>query len=92
MASLVDPDTLNPLLSTSQISIDLSMFWAGYLFNFDDRNQLVPELATTVPTLANGGIGRGTADDTYHLGTGVQVAGRRAVLAPTTWCSRGKRS
>ncbi len=71
MASLVDPDTLNPLLSTSQISVDLSMFWAGYLFNFDDRNRLVPELATTVPTLANGGIGKDGRTITYHLRRGV---------------------
>ncbi len=72
MANLVDPDTLNPMLSTSQISTDLSMFWAGYLFNFNDRNQLVPELATTVPTLANGGIGKDGRTITYRLRHGVQ--------------------
>jgi peptide/nickel transport system substrate-binding protein len=71
MANLVDPDTLNPLLSASQISVDLSMFWAGYLFNFNDRNELVPELATTVPTLANGGISRDGRTITYHLRRGV---------------------
>jgi peptide/nickel transport system substrate-binding protein len=71
MASLVDPDTLNPLLSASQVSVDLSMFWGGYLFNFDDRNELVPELATTVPTLANGGIARDGRTITYHLRRGV---------------------
>lgn len=71
MASLTDPDTLNPLLSASQISVDLSMFWGGYLFNYSDRNELVPELATTVPTLANGGISRDGRTITYHLRHGV---------------------
>jgi peptide/nickel transport system substrate-binding protein len=72
VASLVDPSTLSPLLAASQITVDLSMFWAGYLFNFDDRNQLVPELATTVPTPANGGIARDGRTITYHLRRGVR--------------------
>ena len=71
MASLVDPDSLNPLLSTSQVSVDLSMFWAGYLFNYDDSNRLVPELAAAVPTLANGGISRDGRTITYRLRRGV---------------------
>ncbi|HEX3468136.1 MAG TPA: peptide ABC transporter substrate-binding protein [Candidatus Elarobacter sp.] len=71
IASLNDPDTLSPLVGTYQIDTDLSMFWAGYLFNYSDRNELVPELATTVPTLANGGIARDGRTITYHLRKGV---------------------
>src|SRR5579885_494079 len=72
LASLTEPDTLNPALSTSQVTVDISMFWAGYLFNYDDRNELVPELATEVPTLANGGISKDGLTITYHLRKGVQ--------------------
>ncbi|MBV8749544.1 MAG: hypothetical protein JO103_07505, partial [Candidatus Eremiobacteraeota bacterium] len=58
IASLNDPDSLSPLVGNFQVDVDLSMFWAGYLFNFSDANALVPELATDVPTLANGGISK----------------------------------
>ncbi len=72
IASLSDPDTLNPLLGTFQVDTDLSMFWGGYLFNYSDRDELYPELATTVPTLANGGIAKDGLTVTYHLRRGVQ--------------------
>ncbi|HZO95652.1 MAG TPA: peptide ABC transporter substrate-binding protein [Candidatus Baltobacteraceae bacterium] len=71
IAELGEADTLNPMLTAYQEPVDISMFWAGYLFNYDDRNQWVPELATTVPTLANGGISRDGLTITYHLRRGV---------------------
>src|SRR5690348_11121095 len=66
------PDNLNPLLGEQQIDVEASAFWAGYLFDFDDRNQLVPDLATVVPTLANGGISKDGKTITYHLRRGVR--------------------
>ncbi len=71
IASLSDPDTLSPLVGEFQVDVDLSMFWAGYLFNYNDRNELVPELATVVPTVANGGVSRDGLTITYHLRRGV---------------------
>jgi peptide/nickel transport system substrate-binding protein len=71
IATIGEPDTLIPALSSYQVPVDISMFWAGYLFNFDDRNRFVPELAATVPTLANGGISRDGLTITYHLRRGV---------------------
>lgn len=64
-------DALNPLLTNEQISVDCSMFWAGYFFILDDHGRLVPELATEVPTVANGGISRNGLSITYHLRKGV---------------------
>jgi len=58
IGSRQEPDNLNPMLGTEVIDKDLSMFWAGYLFNWNDRNEMVPELAEFVPTLANGGIAK----------------------------------
>jgi peptide/nickel transport system substrate-binding protein len=72
IATLGEPDTLNPMLGQFQLDVDLSMFWAGYLFNYSDRNELVPELAAEVPTLANGGIAKDGRTITYHLRRGVQ--------------------
>lgn len=66
------PDNLNPLLGTQTVVTDLSMFWAGYLFNWSDKNQFVPELATRVPTPANGDISSDGLRITYHLRRGVR--------------------
>ena len=70
-ASLTDPDNLSPLVGSSQIDVDISMFWAGYLFRYDDKNDVVPELATELPTLANKGISSDGRTITYHLRKGV---------------------
>jgi peptide/nickel transport system substrate-binding protein len=70
-ATLGDPDTLNPLLGESQTDVDLSLFWGAFLFLYDDHNRFVPELATAVPTLANGGIAKDGRTITYHLRRGV---------------------
>lgn len=72
IVDLADPDTLVPLISTAQVTTDLSMFWAGYLFNWSDRNEFVPELATEVPTLKNHGIAPDGKTITYRLRAGVK--------------------
>ena len=72
MASRQTPDNLNPLLGTQTVDIDLSMFWAGYLFNWSDKDEMVPELASRVPTLENGDISRDGLRITYHLRHGVK--------------------
>lgn len=66
-----EPDTLNPLVGTSAIDVDVSMFWAGYLYNWNDKNEYEPELAERVPTLANGDIARNGLSIVYHLRRGV---------------------
>jgi len=72
IGSLNDPDTLSPLVGNFQIDTDLAMFWGGFLFNYDDHNRLLPELATVEPTLANGGISRDGRTIVYHLRSGVK--------------------
>ncbi len=67
-----EPDNMDPVVGNQQTEVDLSMFWAGYLFNYSDQNQLFPELATVVPTLANGGISKDGLSITYHLRKGVK--------------------
>jgi len=71
MGEILDPDNLNPVIGQQQVDVDLSMLWAGYLFNWSDSNQWVPELATQVPTLENGGISKDGLAITYHLRPGV---------------------
>lgn len=71
IVDLGDPDSLNPLVGNQQIDSDLAEIWGGMLFNYDDRNQFVPELATIVPTLRNGGISPDGRTIVYHLRRGV---------------------
>ena len=72
MGEILEPATLNTELTADQTTVDLSMFWAGYLFNWSDQNQWVPELATQVPTQQNGGISKDGLAITYHLRPGVK--------------------
>lgn len=72
IAGVSEPDNMNPLLGEQQIEADLSMFWGGYLFNWSDQNEFVPELATEVPTTKNGEISKDGLSITYHLRKGVQ--------------------
>ncbi len=71
IAYLSEPDSLNPVVGNQQIDTDLSMFWAGYLFNLNDKDEFVPELATQVPSLQNGGISADGKTITYKLRAGV---------------------
>lgn len=67
IVDLQEPDTLNPLIGNAQLDSDLANFWGGMLLNWSDKNEFVPELATEVPTLANGGISKDNRTVTYHL-------------------------
>ena len=71
-AGVAEPDTMDPVIGNQQIEVDLSMFWGGYLFNWSDQNEFVPELATVVPTTQNGGISSDGLSITYHLRKGVK--------------------
>lgn len=71
-AGINEPDNMDPVVGNFQIDTDLAMFWGGFLFNWTDQNELLPELATDVPTLANGGISKDGMTITYHLRKGVK--------------------
>lgn len=67
LANLQEPDTLDPLVGSEQIDSDLAELWAGRFFDWNDRNEFVPDLVTAVPTLRNGGISADGLTYTYHL-------------------------
>lgn len=70
-AIFAEPTTLNPLLGTNTAENFLSSLAFNMLVTLDDRGQEIPDLAATVPTLANGGISRDGKTITYHLRHGV---------------------
>lgn len=67
-----DVNTLNPhfgqILTLGRLS-SLTMAW---LIKWDAKNMPVPELATEVPTKANGGVSADGLTITYHLRHGVK--------------------
>lgn len=70
-ASVNSIKSLNPLTQGNTDEVFLDMFIFGFFFEVNDKGQLVPDLATEVPTLANGGISKDGLTITYHLRKGV---------------------
>lgn len=67
-----DVSGLNPHIVAATSVGDLSQLTMAYLVRYDARDEPVPELATIVPTQANGGISRDGKTITWHLRRGVR--------------------
>lgn len=66
-ATSEDINTLNPLFSQQTTISLLSSLTAAWLVKWDAQNLPQPEIATTVPTQANGGVSKDGLTVTYHL-------------------------
>jgi peptide/nickel transport system substrate-binding protein len=62
-----NPNSLNPLLASNTSDNFLAGLAFDLLVTVDDKGNDVPDLAATVPTLANGGIAKDGRTVTYHL-------------------------
>ncbi len=71
-AEIAEPDSLSTLLSTQIVTVDLSYLMMSYFFAVDDHDNFVPDIATEVPTLQNGGISADGKTIAYHMRHGVQ--------------------
>ena len=67
-----DISTLNPHLGVFADIANISSLTMAYLVKWDSRNEPYPELATAVPSMANGGISKDGLTITYHLRRGVR--------------------
>jgi peptide/nickel transport system substrate-binding protein len=67
-----DISTLNPHLSQFASTANLSEMTMAWLVRWDEHNVQYPELATAVPTRANGGVSADGRTITYHLRHGVR--------------------
>ena len=72
IATSAAPNTLNPILSTTEAEVQFEALVFDPLVTVDERGRDVPILATEVPTLENGGISRDGLSITYHLRHGVR--------------------
>jgi len=71
-ASGGDINTLNPHLSQMIEVGRIGQLTMAWLTRVGSRNQIVPELATEVPTATNGGVSKDGLTITYHLRKGVK--------------------
>ncbi len=67
-----DVNTLNPMLGQQATLGLMSSLTAAWLVKWDEHNLPYPELATQVPTQANGGVSRDGLAITYHLRKGLR--------------------
>jgi peptide/nickel transport system substrate-binding protein len=71
-ATAEDINTLNPALGQQSTLGLMSSLTAAWLIKWDHNNRPIPEIATEVPTKANGGISPDGLTITYHLHKGVR--------------------
>ncbi len=61
-----EPDNINPMFGHSDATDQIDALVFAPVFRYDERGEFVPELATVVPTYANGGISRDSKTITLH--------------------------
>ena len=71
-AIFAEPASLNPLLGTTTAENSLSSLVFDLLVTLDDRGNDIPDLASVVPSIENGGISRDGKTITYRLRRGVK--------------------
>ncbi len=71
-ATAEDVSSLNPLLSQQTTLGMMSSLTMAFLVKWDRNNKPFPELATAVPSMANGGVSKDGLTITYHLRKGVK--------------------
>ena len=62
-----EPDSLDPAITSMSFASDIFQLIFDGLIRFDDKGRPVPDLATEIPTKANGGISPDGKTLTYHL-------------------------
>ena len=69
-----EPDGLNPLFSHSAASDQIQTLLFAYVFRYSAKGELIPEVATAVPTYENHGISRDGRTITIHIRKGITWA------------------
>jgi peptide/nickel transport system substrate-binding protein len=67
-----EPDNINPMFAHTDATDQVDALIFAPLFRYGPHGDFVPELATVVPTYANGGISRDSKTIVLHLRKGVR--------------------
>lgn len=81
-----EPRSLNPALENGQSQTEWGELLFSFLLKYDNNGRLVPDAATAVPSLQNGGISRDGLTITYHLRKHIRFAdGAPLTAADCVW-------
>ena len=69
-----EPDNLNPMFAHTDATDQIDALILAPVFRYDPHGEFVPELATEVPTYANGGISKDSKTIVLHWRHGVRWA------------------
>jgi len=69
-----EPDNLNPMFAHTDATDQIDALIFAPVFRYDQHGEFVPELATVVPTYANGGISKDSRTIVLHWRHGVRWA------------------
>jgi peptide/nickel transport system substrate-binding protein len=72
LASTEEPDSLNKLFANSDASDQVANLISAPIFRYNDAGDYVPEMATVIPTVRNGGVSRDGRTIVLHLRHGMQ--------------------
>ncbi len=67
-----EPDSLNPMFGHTTATDEADAMLFSYLLRYDADGNLIPDLATQVPSYANGGISKDGKTLTFHLRAGAR--------------------
>jgi peptide/nickel transport system substrate-binding protein len=76
-----EPMSLNAALENGQSQTEWGELLFSFLVKYDNHGTLVPDVATQVPTIANGGISADGHTVTYHLRKNVRFADGQPLTA-----------
>ncbi len=71
LGSSDEPDALNPFFSHNGAADQIETLLFAYVFRYDARGNLMPEVAREIPTYANGGVSRDNKTITLHIRPGL---------------------
>jgi peptide/nickel transport system substrate-binding protein len=81
IGSTDEPDGLNPLFAHSDATDQVDALIFAPVFRYDQHGEFVPELATEVPSYANGGISKDSKTIVLHWRRGVRWSDGAALTA-----------
>lgn len=67
-----EPDSLNPMFAHTDASDQVAGLIFASLLKYDDNGNFIPDLATEVPSYANGGLSKDGKTITIHLRQGLR--------------------
>ncbi len=67
-----EPDNLNPMFAHTDATDQMDALIFAPVFRYDTHGNFVPELATVVPSYANGGLSRDSKTITLHFRRGLR--------------------